>query len=129
MSDFAQPKTYPIVGMRFRPPAQALTDTIAVGTPLVLLAEPTNPYDPNAVAVWLYSRDIPEGAHATLEALLPRFGTDLETVLATEVHHLGYIPKDLARDMKEKGVIDDTTELRGTFCTNAAGGPQVRLET
>ena len=43
--------TFPIVGAYYHPPAKALIDALAVDTPLLLIAEPDNAYDPNAIAV------------------------------------------------------------------------------
>lgn len=120
--------TFPIVGMKFRPPALALVDALAVGTPLLLVAEPENAYDPNAIAVWLYAKDIPEGAKVKLEEDLPRFGTDLDTVMAAEQHHLGYIPKEMAAQLKECGAVTNDEPVSVTFSTSSTGAPRVRFE-
>lgn len=120
--------TYPLVGAFYRPPAKALIDVLPIGTPLTLIAEPENAYDPFAVAVWLYSRDIPEGnAHEKLRETLPPFGTDLETVLSQEVHHLGYIAKELARKLREEDTVPVDSPVEGTFSLSSGGAPRVRL--
>jgi hypothetical protein len=119
--------TMPIVGARFRPPAQGLIAALAVGTKLTLWAEPDNAYDPNAVAVWLNSVDIPLRAHAALEEGLPSYGSSLDTVLSTEKWHLGYIPKELALLLKANGVIENEVPYEVEFSVATTGSPRVRF--
>lgn len=120
--------TYPLVGAFYRPPAKALIDVLPIGTPLTLIAEPENQYDPNAVAVWLYSRDIPEGAaHDKLSETLPAFGTDLDTVLSQEAWHLGYIAKEMAKQLRENDVVPIDSPIEGSFSLSSGGAPRVRL--
>jgi hypothetical protein len=119
--------TFPIVGMFYRPPAKALIDALAVGTPLLLIAEPENNFDPNAVAVWLHSKDIPEASYTALEETLPPFGWTLEKVLEEEEHHLGYIPKEMAAQLKACGAVKDGEAVEVTFSTSASGAPRVKF--
>ena len=119
--------TLPIVGMFYRPPAKALIDVLAVGTPLLLIAEPDNAYDPNAIAVWLHSRDIPEASHPMLEETLPPFGKSLEEVLSEEEWHLGYIAKEMAAQLRQCGAVGTDKAVEVTFATSASGAPRVRF--
>lgn len=119
--------TLPIKGAYFRPPAKALLDALSVGTPLTLLAEPDNEYDPNAIAVWLASASIPETSHAALRAGLGPFGSSLEEVLDIEWHHVGYIPKENAADLRARG-FPETAEVTAEFSVSARGAPMVRFD-
>ena len=123
----SEPQSLPIVGAYYRPPAKALIDALAVGTPLMLMAEPENPYDPFAVAVWLNTSDIPVSANAKLEETLPQFGHDLSSIQAEPCWHLGYVPKEMARTLRENGTVPLNTTVSGKFATAANGAPRVRL--
>jgi hypothetical protein len=94
--------TYPIVGMFYRPPAQAILSVLSPGTELIVRAEPTNAVDPNAIAVWISTADIPDSdaAHKKLELGAAECGLTLDDVLSTEEHHLGYIPAAIAAALK-----------------------------
>lgn len=87
-----------LVGAHFRPPAKALLACLPAGHPLFLRPEPTNEYDENAVQVLL--------ASCTLSPLcddqffademnnqLQGQGSDLESVMAQDEWHLGFLPK------------------------------------
>ena len=120
--------TMPIVGAFFRPPAKLLLAHLALGVPLLLVAEPDNPYDPNAVAIWLRSADIPVASHESLDEALPQVGLSLAQVLSQELWHLGYIPKEMAAELKAAGVItNDGEPMPVTFALNAKGDPRVRF--
>jgi hypothetical protein len=119
--------TMPIVGAFFRPPAKTLLDALAVGTPLTLKAEPTNNFDPNAIAVWLRSADIPEASHDFLEANLPASGHSIEDIMAQEYWHLGYIPKEMAAELKAHYVVLDGQDLPVTFAVNPKGAARIKF--
>jgi hypothetical protein len=119
--------TLPIVGMHFRPPAKVLVNALSIGVPLFLLAEPSNAFDEHAIQVFLESKNIPEAAHGFLDEGLPQFGFDLDTVLGQEQWHLGYIPKEFAKLLKESGTVVNDKPMDVTFATNAQGAPRVRF--
>lgn len=119
--------TYPIVGMHFRPPAKALIEILPIGCPLTLIAEPDNAHDSNAVAVWLYSENIPEESKSRLRELLIPFGYELEQILAEEVWHLGYIPREMAKVLRENEIVPIDSSVDGTFSVSNNGAPRVRL--
>jgi hypothetical protein len=121
-------ETLPIVGSFYRPPAKLLLENLAIGTPLTLLAEPENAYDPNAVAVWLRSADIPAGAYASLGEVLPNFGLTLDAVLEQEQWHMGYVPKEFAMALRHHAVVETSVPLAVTFAVNAKGYPRVRFQ-
>lgn len=118
---------FPIVGARFRPPAQALINSLAVGTPLTVIAEPDNQYDPNAIAVWLYTKDLPEASQEALKVTGPESGWTLAKIFSEEVFHLGFIPKEMAAELKASGSIRDNEPVSVTFEVNASGQPRVRF--
>lgn len=119
--------TYPIVGMFYRPPAQAIISVLPIGLPLTLIAEPDNPADTNAVAVWVNSSDIPEKAHERLSQELTVFGYSLEQVLAQESWQLGYVPKEMARQLREADTVPVDEPIEGSFSLSSRGAPRVRL--
>jgi hypothetical protein len=119
--------TFPIVGMYYRPPAKALVETLAIGTPLCLIAEPDNAYDPNAIAVWLSSADLTKEAQEKLELTLPEYGYTLESLLAEEAWHLGYIPKEMAKKLREVEAVGPEEPVEVTFSLSAGGAPRVRF--
>jgi hypothetical protein len=118
--------TLPIVGAFYRPPAKALIDVLPVGTPLYMIAEPDNQYDPNAIAIWLETENLPDAAQERLVELLPAYGLDLDTVMAQEAWHLGYVPREMAAKIKAAGMIDESAPYEVTFSTSASGAPRVR---
>jgi len=118
-------RTFPIVGAFYRPPAQTLLSVLPVGTPLTLMAEPDNPYDPNAISVWLKSKDIPISAHAELENTLLPFGFDLDQICSQEDWHIGYIPKEIAAVLRANGVIEPGNEVEVSFAVAPNGSPRV----
>lgn len=86
----------PLVGIFHRPPAKALLQSIPAGYPLELRPEPSNPYDSNAVAVWLDSHFLNDTAIDELTSTLPGMGHDIEEVLAARWWQLGYLSRDAA---------------------------------
>lgn len=121
--------TLPIVGSFYGPqrgsPSKALIAALSVGTPLFLIAEPENPADPNAVAVYVESAQIPVAGHPLLEEALPEFGFTVEQILDQDAWHLGYVPKEMAAKLKAQGVVGDEP-FPVTFSTSANGAPRVR---
>lgn len=120
--------SYPIVGMFHHPPAQALVDALAIGTPLLLVAEPTNRFDANAIGVWLNAKDLSAAARATLDKTLPQYGHSWESIQAEGAWMLGYIPRAFAATLKNDGTVTDDESITVTFATNAQGAPRVRFD-
>ena len=86
----------PLVGAFFRPPAKALLASLPAGHPLELRPEPENPYDPNAVAVWLDTKTLPSEAREELVETLEGTGFDLESMDEQRDFHVGYMAKEQA---------------------------------
>lgn len=110
-----------IVGAFYRPPAKAILEALPAGAPLILRAEPDNPFDSNAVQVLSRSASWGESAREKLKEALPLFGHDLDETLSQPEWHLGYIPKGDAAALHGMVQCDVTGELR----FSAAGQPQV----
>ncbi len=110
---------FPIVGMKFHPPATALVSVLGVNTWLSLRPEPFNNFDPNAKSVWVRSVDINQASRDAFFKL-----TECE-VAGQEEWMLGYIPADMAC---QDPIVSITTELPGTFDLSTKGGPRIRVE-
>ena len=119
--------TFPIVGMKFRPPAQVLINSLAIGVSLTVMAEPENTYDPNAIAVWLYTKDIPEASQEALKETGPTAGWPFARLMAKEVFHLGYIPREMAAELKASDAIRNNEPQAATFAVSAWGQARVRF--
>jgi len=91
----------PLVGAHFRPPAKALLASLPAGHPLELRPEPENPYDPNAVAVWLDTKTLPSEAREELAETLEGTGFDLESIDEQRDFHVGYMAREAAAQHQE----------------------------
>lgn len=95
----------PLVGTFFRglPDGRncgpAVLANLPSGTPLTIVPEPTNPFDPNAIAVMLRIIDIPSQAHDNLELELAGYGIMLSELLQQQTFQLGYIAKAKAQEL------------------------------
>ena len=88
----------PLVGSHFRPPAKALLASLPAGHPLELRPEPSNPYDPNAVAVWLDAHTLPQEAKEELVHTLEGSGFDLDDIHEQRDFHVGYMAREHAAE-------------------------------
>lgn len=120
--------TYMIVGARFRPPAQAILNSITPETSLYLRAEPSNEYDPNAIQVFIKTQDIPEFCHERLVQELEGTGKYLEDIQAQAEWHLGYIPKEIAALLRANLLVETEREYLGEFLFNYDNKPMIRID-
>ena len=86
----------PVVGMHFRPPAKAILKFLQSDAALTLQREPENPYDPNAVMVFVDVTQIPEELRPELDETSQPYGFTLEDLFVQREWHLGYIAKEFA---------------------------------
>ena len=116
----------PIVGAKYRPPAEAILGVLAVGTPLILRPEPTNPADSNAKAVWVKTADISnEGFAALDDGRLRRFTMTIKDLTLRDEWHLGYIPAVVASDPR---LVAIKSEIPGRFRLSPTHSiPQIEL--
>ena len=127
---------YPIVGAHFRPPAKAILSSLPQGAALSLVPEPENPFDSNAIAVFVEPKEIPPSEHETLAETAQGMGFTMEDILTAPAWHLGYIPKALAAaivgDLNDALANLDSpngdglgTSWPGTLAFDIKGAPQV----
>lgn len=88
----------PLVGSHFRPPAKALLASLPAGHPLELRPEPSNPYDPNAIAVYLDAHTLPREAKDELALTLDGTGFDLDDLHEQRDFHVGYMAREHAAE-------------------------------
>jgi len=88
----------PLVGSHFRPPAKALLASLPAGHPLELRPEPQNPYDPNAIAVYLDAHTLPPEAIVELLTTLEGSGFDLDDIHEQRDFHVGYMAREHAAE-------------------------------
>ena len=112
------PYSLPLVGAHFRPPAKALIQSMPMSHPLELRPEPTNPYDSNAIAIWLDAHTLPDDSLEELRHTLPGMGSDIDDLMAQRHWHIGYIPKTDAATLQapiaEHGVCNAALSFDGT---------------
>lgn len=125
----------PLVGAHFRPPAKAILQVLFSGCPLRIVPEPDNPYDANALAVLVATKDIPAGAHEDLASIAAPFGFSLDDILAESEWHLGYIkateaiwlqPRVLSWLMEH--INDPADTVPGRLSFDPSGKPLVVVE-
>ena len=127
--------THPIVGMYYRPPAQALVDTLPVGVRMILRSDPNGETsgsrhnDETAICVSLRSEDIPPATLANEDFVqaLSRYGTSLDDLLKEEEWHIGFLPKELAYEEHNSG-FPQGQDVEGIFTVSPNGKPRVRFE-
>ena len=113
---------HPLVGAFYRPPAKAILQVLPTGCPLLLVPEPTNEFDPNAIRVEVESCHIPSGE--PLEVALDSQGFTPSEIFLQTRWHLGDIPRAAAV------VVAGRLNSRPTvaqLCFSAEGKPQVRF--
>lgn len=81
-----------IVGAHFRPPAKQILAHLPAGAQLSLVEENDNPYDAEAVKVFVATGEIPESQFPALDQELPEAGLTLEQLMSTGPVWLGYVP-------------------------------------
>lgn len=76
-----------LVGMKYYPPALDIVERLPEGTKLLLVREPANTHDPNAVAVYFKLGHIPKQRAAILAPLLDASSTLVGTTMAEFAYH------------------------------------------
>lgn len=89
-----------IVGMHFRPPAKAVMAHLPAGASLLLVREPENPYDPNAIKVLVGTDAIPATQAESFAEACATMGREPEDFYDHDgPFHLGYIQAAHAKDV------------------------------
>ncbi len=81
-----------LVGAHFRPPAKQVLAALPAGAELSFELEDSNPYDPNAVKVFVDPKLIPDSQFQALEPELNQSGVILEQLMSGGPVWLGYVP-------------------------------------
>lgn len=115
--------TFHIVGAHFRPPAKLLLEHLLAGTPLTLRAEPTNPYDENAIKVELAPEFLPP-EESDFWSLCETIYDIERAELVEGPIHLGYIPRV---DTGEVHPLLWEGTSPGTLTFTASGKPAIIL--
>lgn len=113
------PTRCPIVGSKFYPPAIEILLFLPIKTPLLAIAEPTNPYDPNAIQVWIETKDIPQ---STLNKI-----KNSSNLLSQSAWQLGHIAADFARILRTEHNFPSGKDIPGTFDIGTANGNRILL--
>lgn len=113
-----QSHSAPLVGAHFRPPARAILSAIPAGHPLLLRPEPSNPYDPNAIAVWFDAETIRHSPDiiSELEVTAPPMGADMEGIFEQRFWQVGYVAKEIAA--KHQSAITDALDVPEGYPAN-----------
>lgn len=114
----------PIVGAHFRPPAKALLSVLPGGTVLRAVPEPENPYDGNAIAIWLDTSAIPHTHADAIATAVAGYGFSREEIFGASSWHLGYIPAKIAVALAPAMAGQEAT---GRLTFNLAGKPEIDL--
>lgn len=135
MSAFGELFIAPLVGSYHRPPANGVISVLPLGARLRLKPEPDNPYDQQAIQVWVGTEEIPTSQYDRLAEAVDGYGFSLEEILARDEWWLGYIansPKTggkKASELCEKATASemDLEKIEARFGLSADGKPQVQL--
>jgi hypothetical protein len=114
--------------MHFHPPAKALLQVLPKGAALRIVPEPHNPYDSNALAIYVDADQIPESERDTLETLALPFGYSVDDIIAAGEWHLGYIKATHAVEIVgqvQRGLAAGC--LRASLAFGADGKPRVHI--
>jgi hypothetical protein len=115
----------PLVGAHFHPPAKLLLQHLRNGTPLRLEREPENPYDSNAIGVWIdilsdYDLQLDEGA-------LAGYGLDIDEVVNGH-WQLGHVAAKTGEAASLAPLLDAGEQPVATLSFDMKGAPIVRLQ-
>jgi hypothetical protein len=133
---------FPIVGMAHHKPAPTIMSLLPAGTPLYLELEPTNPYDPNAIKVWIEdfsAHTDSEGIEAVQQSCVAE---EIECPALDQPIFLGYVKAKTIDDehlgadtlapriqaMLESGEISDPKEIPIILYYGASGRPSFVIE-
>ena len=80
-----------LVGMHFNPPAKIVLQALPSGAKVELRPELTNPYDENAVEVWVSPGEIEEAVLKLNATKLMDSGFDVDEIMKGDALRLGHI--------------------------------------
>jgi len=131
-----------ITGAFARLPGRQVLEVLPARASLLLVPEPENPYDSEAIRVEIDSAEIPHASHRELTDRLEGTGWSLADVLQNgEAIHLGYVAASNGKPLLRAGLavgnreFNDAANRRqltapysGKLCFAADGAPMVELQ-
>ena len=117
-----------LVGSRFYPPANAFLQILSHGHPLVLMPEPTNPYDDKAIKVMLEPSTVTEAQWEQLRPSLSGYGLEVDELKDRTAMQLGHIAKVSTEPFHALCAKLSQTTLAAKLTWAANGGPAVGVE-
>lgn len=131
---------YPLVGMRFNPPAEIIVGNVPRGTVLVIQPEPENPWDSAALKVLLDLRSL--SVQVLTEHLAPALaerGSDIHEIMHQEgefftLGHVGAtgrgpcLKAGLPGNLEAKQAMDSMAAPKVTLAFMPSGLPVVHIE-
>lgn len=124
----------PLMGARFRPPAETIVSLLSPGTALLAWREPDNAHDPNAIAIGIAKASLsPDVLAAAEEDLRERYPDQPPEDFLPEILHLGYVAREIAatwRETLDKNPAPDfvTAHYPATLNYLPTGGLSVTVE-
>lgn len=128
----------PLVGMRFRPPAEDIVNNLPGGAVLRLVLQPENPHDADAICVLLYGFSAVDGAvhQALFKTLYGNYEIQAPHKLEmfTDPIQLGFIANSDKTGGKHASSIgafmrmDGLEQVEGTLSFSADAKPQVLVQ-
>lgn len=117
----------PLVGTFFRPFGKRLLENLPSGTELTLVPEPSNPYDANAIAVFVDPKAAPDWEDLMEESS----ASGLTEEDWEEPFHIGYVAKTRTAEVRElpPSPVDEAENLgwKGTLGFAPDGKPTITL--
>ena len=123
-----------LVGAFFRPPAKFLLEVLPAGSELLLVPEPENPYDENAIAVYGNAASASDAKLQSIASQLEGCGHGLpdaaeeHNAWKDEQRHLGYVAKDQTASIRRAAEsYNSTAPWHAKLSFSAEGKPQVKV--
>ncbi len=108
-----------LVGSHFVPPAKLLLEVLPAGAQLVLTSDHENPYDDQAIKVWVSPDEVPEELRGELDLKLPGMGSSWEELRQQPLVNLGHVAKSggkpLLKASSDGSTLVGTVEFRSVI--------------
>ena len=85
------------------------------GQPIFIRHEPSNPFDQNAIGVYLKVSTLSREQLTALESILTNDDPTIKEIILWSEWQLGYIPAALAKALRDKGYVGYHEEIPATF--------------
>lgn len=117
-----------LVGMRFRPPALEITQSLKPGDKLLARREPDNAYDPNAIAIFLDPAQFDTVEDRNAAALLESLAQELAWPEVPDLPlQLGYINREAAEVISGQMDQSGVSEVECIHQLSFSGKPIVKV--